>query len=64
MAEPTLLLVGLDVHKDSIAGAHAASQRGESPHFVGSIITRQADIGQLIRRLQATRLWNCHDLVA
>lgn len=53
MKEPTLLFVGLDVHKDSIAVAHAQAQRTDPPHFVGSIGTRQADIDTLIRRLQA-----------
>ena len=51
MEQPTLLFVGLDVHKDSIAVAHADAGRTDAPHFVGSIGTRQADIEKMIRRL-------------
>ena len=43
----------MDVHKDSIAVAHAAGDRPDPPVFVGEIGTRQADIDKLIRRLQA-----------
>ena len=53
MSEPTPLFVGLDVHKDSIAVAHAQGQSAEPPVFVGAIGTRQADLDKLIRRLQA-----------
>ena len=53
MAEPTPLFVGLDVHKDSIAVAHAQGQSAEPPVYVGAIGTRQADLDKLIRRLQA-----------
>jgi len=52
MAEPTTLFVGLDVHKDSIAVAHAQEHRADPPVFVGSIGTRQADLDKMIRRLQ------------
>ena len=52
MAKSTPLFVGLDVHKDSIAVAHATGGRTEPPVFVGAIGTRQADLDQLIRRLQ------------
>jgi Lhr-like helicase len=53
MAEPTPPFVGLDVHKDSIAVAHAQGQSAEPPVFVGAIGTRQADLDKLIRRLRA-----------
>ena len=53
MSEPTPLFVGLDVHKDSIAVAHAQGQSADPPVFVGAIGTRQADLANLIRRLQA-----------
>jgi transposase len=53
MAESTPLFVGLDVHKDSIAVAHARGQSADPPVFVGAIGTRQADLDKLIRRLQA-----------
>ena len=52
MAKSTPLFVGLDVHKDSIAVAHATEGRSEPPVFVGTIGTRQADLDRLIRRLQ------------
>jgi transposase len=55
MAKTTPLFVGLDVHKESIAVAHAAGGSAEPPVFVGSIGTRQADIDKLIRRLRAKR---------
>ena len=52
MAQSTSLFVGLDVHKDSIAVAHAVGGSAEPPVFVGAIGPRQADIDQLLRRLQ------------
>jgi transposase len=51
MTQSTPLFVGLDVHKDSIAVAHARAG-AEAPVFVGEIGSRQADIDQLLRRLQ------------
>jgi transposase len=53
MAQPTPLFVGLDVHKDSIAVAHAQGRSADAPVFVGTIGTRQADLDQLVRRLQS-----------
>jgi transposase len=53
MAEPTPLFVGLDVHKDSIAVAHAQGQSADPPVFVGAIGPRQADLDKLIRRLES-----------
>ncbi len=53
MSEPTTLYVGLDVHKDSIAVAHAEAHRADPPHFVGTIGTRQADVDKLVRRLHS-----------
>ena len=53
MAQSTPLYVGLDVHKDSIAVAHAQGQCADPPVFVGEIGPRQADLDKLIRRLQA-----------
>ena len=51
MAKSTPLFIGLDVHKDSIAGAQATGGGSEPPVFVGAIGTRQADLDRLIRRL-------------
>jgi len=44
MAEPTPLFVGLDVHKDSIAVAHALGHSADPPGFVGTVGIRQADL--------------------
>lgn len=51
MRQSTPLFVGLDVHKDSIAVAHASGGTPAAPVFVGAIGSRQADIDQLLRRL-------------
>jgi hypothetical protein len=51
MAQSTPLFVGLDVHKDSIAVAHAGGDAAP-PVFVGDIGSRQVDIDQLVRRLR------------
>ena len=53
MSDPTPLFVGLDVHKDSIAVAHAQGQSADPPVYVGAIGTRQADLDKLIRRLRS-----------
>jgi len=53
MNQPTTLFVGLDVHKDSIAVAHAVDDRSAEVIYVGAIGTRQADIDVLVRRLQS-----------
>ena len=47
------LYVGLDVHKDSIAVAYAAEDRGAEVVSLGAIGTRQCDIDKLIRRLES-----------
>jgi transposase len=58
MAEPTTLFVGLDVHKESIAVAHASPDRASDVVYVGQIGTREADLDKLLRRLhsRASRL--------
>jgi len=53
MAQSTPLYDGLDVHKDSIAVAHAQGESAAPPVFVGEIGPRQADLDKLIRRLEA-----------
>ena len=52
MAQSTPLFVGLDVHKDSIAVAHAQGQSAAPPVYLGAIGTRQADLDKLIRKLR------------
>jgi transposase len=47
------LYVGLDVHKESIAGAYAFEERGTEVVSLGAIGTRQCDIDKLIRKLQS-----------
>jgi transposase len=47
------LFVGLDVHKEAIAVAHAPEERGAEVVSLGSVGTRQCDIDTLIRKLQA-----------
>src|SRR2546425_11652714 len=47
------LFIGLDVHKDSIAVAYAAEDRGTGVVSLGMIGTRQYDIDKLTRRLEA-----------
>jgi hypothetical protein len=46
------LFVGLDVHKDTIAVAYAAEDRGTEVVSLGMIGTRQCDIDKLIRKLE------------
>ena len=53
MSEPTTLFVGLDVHKDSIAVAHAQALQTDPPHYVGSIGASQSEIDKLVRRLHS-----------
>jgi transposase len=51
MAQSTPLFVGLDVHKDSMAVAHAGGDAAP-PVFIGEIGSRQVDIDRLLRRLR------------
>ena len=53
MPKPTTLFVGLDVHKDFIAVTHVDAHRSDPPPFAGSIGSRQADIGKLVRRIHS-----------
>src|SRR5256886_5621505 len=54
MAESSkMLFVGLDVHKDTIAVAYAAEDRGAEVVSLGMIGTRQCDLDKLIRRLES-----------
>lgn len=54
MAESSkTLFVGLDVHKDTMAVAYAADDRGADVVAWGTSGTRQCDVDTLIRKLQA-----------
>ena len=53
MQKPTMLFVGLDVHKETIAVAHVSDVASLPPTYVGEIGTRQADIDKMVRRLQS-----------
>jgi transposase len=53
MAEPTTLFVGLDVHKERIAVAHASPDRSSEVVSVGQIGTRETDLDKLLRRLHS-----------
>jgi transposase len=53
MPNSSTLYVGLDVHKDSIAVAYVAKDHDAEVIYLGTIGTRQCDIDQLVRKLQA-----------
>src|ERR671924_609301 len=53
MHQSSTLYIGLDVHKESIAVAYVAKAHDAEVIFLGTIGTRQADIDQLVRKLQA-----------
>jgi transposase len=53
MAQASTLFVGLDVHKESIAVASVAEEHAVEVVFGGTSGTRECDIDQLLRKLQA-----------
>ena len=53
MHHSSTLDVGLDVHKDSIAVAYVAKDHDAEVIYLGTSGTRQCDIDQLVRKLQA-----------
>jgi hypothetical protein len=53
MAQSSTLFIGMDVHKDSIAVAYIAQDHGAEVTYLGAIGTRQCDIDQLVRKMQA-----------
>jgi len=53
MSQSRTLFIGMDVHKDTIAVAYGAQDHGAEVIYRGTIGTRQCDIDQLIRKMQA-----------
>jgi transposase len=53
MHQSSTLDIGMDVHKDAIAVAYVAEDHGAEVIDLGPLGTRQADIDQLVRKLQS-----------
>ena len=53
MNQPSMLYVGLDVHKESIAVAYVAQDHSAEVGYLGTIGTRHCDLEQLTRTLQS-----------
>ena len=53
MSQSNTLFIGMDVHKDSIAVAYVPQDHGAEGTYLGSVGTRQCDLDQLIRKMQA-----------
>jgi len=53
MAQSRTRFIGMDVHKESIAVAYVAHTHGAEVASWGAIGTRQCDIEQLLRKMQA-----------
>ena len=53
MAQASILFVGLDVHKETIAVAYVGEERGAEVLSLGTIGTRQCDSAKLIRKVQS-----------
>jgi transposase len=53
MTQSSMLYVGLDVHKESIAVAYVAQDHGAEVVSLGTIGTRQCDLDKLIRPLHS-----------
>jgi transposase len=51
MSQSSTLLIGMDVHKDSLAVAYVAQDHGAEVTSLGTMGTRQGDIDQRIRTL-------------
>jgi hypothetical protein len=51
-AHTSTRFIGLDVHKETIAVAYVAEERGAEVISLGTIGTRQQDIDALVRKLQ------------
>ena len=53
MSPSRTLCIGLDVHQDPMAVASGAQEHGAAVLYLGTIGTRQCDIAQRIRQMQA-----------
>src|SRR5918996_1808758 len=53
MSQSSMLYIGMDVHKDSIAVAYIAQEHGAEVTSLWTIGTRQYDIDNLIRKMQS-----------
>jgi transposase len=53
MHQSSMLYIGMDVHKDAIAVAYVVKDHDAEVVYLGTIGTRQADIDQLVRKLQS-----------
>jgi transposase len=53
MGQGSTLFIGLDVHKDTIAGAYVSEEREAEIVSLGTIGTRQGDLDKLMRQLHA-----------
>jgi hypothetical protein len=53
MSQSRTLFIGMDVHKETIAVAYIAQDHGAEVTSLGPIGTRQCDIDQLVRTMQA-----------
>jgi transposase len=53
MTQSSMLYVGLDVHKESIAVAYVAQDHGAEVVSLGTMGTRQCDLDKLIRQLHS-----------
>lgn len=52
MAHTSIVFVGLDVHKDSLAVAYVGAEREAEVISLGTLGTRHGDIDKLVRKLQ------------
>jgi transposase len=53
MHQSTTLYMGMDVHQESMAVAYIAQDHGAEVTYLGTIGTRQADMDQIVRKLQS-----------
>src|SRR5262245_30536268 len=53
MSQSRTLFIGMDVHKETIAGAYVAQDHGAEVTYLGTIGTRQCDIDHFVRKMQS-----------